>query len=283
MIFSTKWLACLCILSQKTLSKSFADVYETKPEDSIYVKKIDEIVGELDYEFESFLGSGGYGKVFEVSHKISERLALKIQFDGYNRIVFPSCHNNKIIQNNFKIDQYLVVPSIIREFTFKDENKAELFWTRLCFTWMELALGSLDQIFENLKKNNKKLSEVYGLTFEMIEDTIFKAFELLYQKELFHNDWKEENILLCKQEDKYLTKINDYDRLISFEDIGEFGYNSFLIQEMNMINNLLYRIAQSEAELSGSLFDKEMSMNKINKYMEKYIKITEKKGRLLII
>ena len=146
------------------------------------------------------LGSGAYGEVKRVVHKITgQERAVKVFLKDFNHF-----SSYKTVKNEIEILRRLNHPIIIKMYEFFEDEKR---------VYMVLEKCDGGELFEQISKN-KRLNENIAA---LICKQLFSALSYLHDNNIAHRDMKPENILLEDREDFINIKIIDFGTAVTIQ------------------------------------------------------------------
>jgi calcium-dependent protein kinase len=182
------------LMTEKEEVKNVSDV---KIKLSSFVLKRNNNPSEL-YELIKELGSGSYGKVFKVKHKISqEERAMKI----IKKENIATGISSFDIQREIDILKRLDHPNIMKIFEFFEDDENFYLVTEFC---------NQGDLVEKLTKMNPNMMNELLVKFLMYQT--LSAVAYLHSKKVVHGDLKLENILLNSSDDSYVLNFNNLQR-----------------------------------------------------------------------
>ena len=204
----------------------------------IYLKEIVEISKyEIPSNYEALkkLGKGGFGRVFEVVEKITnKKYAMKIIKKNIKNI-----YKFDTVKDEVNILKNLSHPNIVKYYDFK-ESVSKI------YIIMELVEGEslFDWITKNYNNNTNNNKNVEESKIYIIIKQLLLAIHYLHSHNICHRDIKPQNILLQKKGDINHIKLIDFGLSVqNFQNIGEnkiCGTWAYMSPEM-LFNHKYYK------------------------------------------
>ena len=188
-----------------------------------------------NYEALKKLGKGGFGRVFEVVEKITnKKYAMKIIKKNIKNI-----YKFDTVKDEVNILKNLSHPNIVKYYDFK-ESVSKI------YIIMELVEGEslFDWITKNYNNNTNNNKNVEESKIYIIIKQLLLAIHYLHSHNICHRDIKPQNILLQKKGDINHIKLIDFGLSVqNFQNIGEnkiCGTWAYMSPEM-LFNHKYYK------------------------------------------
>ena len=144
-----------------------------------------------DYQIESIIGQGTYGKVKLATHIITQE-QVAIKFVEKSKLI--RINDNERIQTEMKIISELNHPNILKAFEiFQDET----------FFYIVMERPTKGDLFNYVcSKKRLSLSEATSIFYQLVN-----AIEYIHKNKVVHRDMKPENIMITED---HIIKIGDF-------------------------------------------------------------------------